>query len=180
MSEIHVQAERDPKNPNSISYEERKRQIEKEEAFEEEQRKTAKKSPYNNWLQLNKDVWKQEDKLMSQSPIAYRIFKFLMNNMDSYNAVMCSYKVLEEQFSVSSSTITRAIKILKDKNFIEIYKSGTSNIYAVNKQIAWNSWGSNFKHGKFGANIILSESEQEEDMKLKIERRQEVVKKDKE
>ncbi|WP_312632244.1 replication/maintenance protein RepL, partial [Mammaliicoccus sciuri] len=94
-------------------------------------------------------AYKAEDWLMAKSPIAYRIFKFLINNMDSYNAVMCSYKVLEEQFEVSTSTVTRAVKLLKDKQYIDVYKSGTSNVYAVNKQIAWNSWGSNFKHGKF-------------------------------
>ncbi|MEG7677078.1 hypothetical protein U2060_15165, partial [Listeria monocytogenes] len=53
-------------------------------------------------------------------------------------------------------------------------KSGTSNVYAVNKQIAWSSWGSNFKHGKFSANIILSESEQDEQVKLEIQKHKEV------
>ena len=124
---------------------------------------------------MNKDAYKHEDWLMSKSPIAYRIFKFLINNMDSYNAVMCSQTVLQEQFDVSRVTISRAIKLLKEKQFIDVYKSGTSNIYAVNKQIAWNSWGSNFKHGKFGANIIISESEQENDVKLKIEKHHEVT-----
>ena len=95
--------------------------------------------------------------------------------MDSYNAVMCSQTVLQEQFDVSRVTISRAIKLLKEKQFIDVYKSGTSNVYAVNKQIAWSSWGSNFKHGKFGANIILSESEQENDVKLKIEKHHEVT-----
>lgn len=175
MSELHVQEKTDPKNPNSISFESRKRQIEEEERLEKEERERQKKSPYRSWVQMNKDAYKAEDWLMSQSPIAYRIFKFLINNMDSYNAVMCSYKVLEEQFNVSSSTITRAIKLLKDKNYIDIYKSGTSNIYAVNKNIAWASWGSNFKHGKFGANIIISESEQEKDVQIKIKKHQEVT-----
>ena len=117
---------------------------------------------------MNKDAYKAEDWLMAQSPIAYRIFKFLINNMDSYNAVMCSQAVLQETFDVSRTTIARAIKLLKDKKYIDVYKSGTSNIYAVNKEIAWNSWGNNYKHGKFGANIILSESEQDETIKSQI------------
>lgn len=179
MSEIHVSKEMNPHNPNSISFEARKRQIEVEESKEKEERENKKRSPYKSWLQLNKDAYKSEDWLMSKSPIAYRIFKFLMHNMDSYNAVMCSQTVLIERFNVSRPTVSRAIKLLKEKQYIDVFKSGTSNIYAVNKQIAWNSWGSNFKHGKFSANIILSESEQDEDMILKIEKHQEVVKKDK-
>lgn len=175
MSELHVQEKTDPKNPNSISFEARKRQIEEDERLEREEHERRKKSPYRSWVQMNKDAYKAEDWLMSKSPMAYRVFKFLINNMDSYNAVMCSYKVLQEQFSVSSDTIRRAIKLLREKQYIDVYKSGTSNVYAVNKNIAWASWGSNFKHGKFGANIIISESEQEEDVQLKIEKHQEVT-----
>lgn len=174
MAELHVQDKIDPKNPNSISFEARKRQLEEDERREKEELQRQKKSPYRSWVQMNKDAYKAEDWLMSKSPIAYRIFKFLINNMDSYNAVMCSQTVLQEQFDVSRVTISRAIKLLKEKQFIDVYKSGTSNVYAVNKQIAWNSWGSNFKHGKFGANIILSESEQDEQVKLEIQKHKEV------
>lgn len=176
MGEIHVQEKTDPKNPNSISFEARKRQIEEDERLEAEEREKQKKSPYRSWLQLNKDAYKAEDWLMAKSPIAYRIFKFLINNMDSYNAVMCSQTVIQERFDVSRMTVSRAIKLLKEKQYIDIYKSGTSNVYAVNKQIAWNSWGSNYKHGKFGANIIISENEQEEEIKTKIQKHQEVIK----
>ena len=88
--------------------------------------------------------------------------------MDDYNAVICSYKVLQENFGVSQVTVARAIKILKEKQYIEVYKSGTSNVYAINKNIVWNSWGTNYDYAKFGANIILSESEQEKSVQAKI------------
>lgn len=136
--------------------------------IEEEHRNSEKKSPYERWVQVNKDYYKAEDWLMAKSPIAYRIFKFLINNMDGYNSVVCSYKVLQEYFDVSQVTVARAIKLLKEKKYIEVYKSGTSNIYAVNKKIAWNSWGSNYKYAKFGANIIISESEQEKGTQSQI------------
>lgn len=162
-------------NPNSMTFEERQKQLEEEENREMEKRKKEKQSPYERWVQVNKDFYKAEDWLMAQSPIAYRIFKFLINNMDNYNAVVCSYKVLQEYFGVSQVTVARAIKLLREKKYIEIYKSGTSNIYAVNKEIAWSSWGKNFKYAKFGANIILSQSEQEQQEK-KIEVKSEKIK----
>lgn len=168
MQEVIVSHEKNLKNPNSMSFDQRQEQIDRERKLEEEERQQEKKSPYRRWVQVNKDAYKAEDWLMSKSPIAYRIFKFLINNMDSYNAVMCSYSVFQEQFGISKPTITRAIKLLKEKQYIEVYKSGSSNVYAVNKQIAWNSWGNNFVHGKFGANIILSETEQEESVQAKI------------
>src|SRR5699024_1449254 len=91
-----------------------------DERREKEELQRQKKSPYRSWVQMNKDAYKAEDWLMSKSPIAYRIFKFLINNMDSYNAVMCSQTVLQEQFDVSRVTISRAIKLLKEKQFIDV------------------------------------------------------------
>lgn len=168
MTQVHVTEKGSLLNPNHVSFDERHRQIEEEKKREEEEVKRQKNSPYQRWIQVNKDSYKAEDWLMAKSPVAYRIFKFLMNNMDAYNAVMCSQTVLQEAFGISRTTVSRAIKLLSEKQYIEIYKSGGSNIYVVNKQIAWNSWGNNFVHGKFGANIILSESEQEEATKAKI------------
>lgn len=168
MSTLVVGENRDIFNPNSMTFEERQNQLGNEIKKEDDEREKAKKSPYERWVQVNKDYYKAEDWLMAKSPIAYRIFKFLINNMDNYNAVVCSYKVLQEYFDISQVTVSRAIKILKEKKYIEVYKSGTSNIYAVNKEIAWNSWGNNFKYAKFGANIVLSESEQEERIQTQV------------
>ena len=156
-------------DPDSRTFEEREKELEEQKKQENEEQKRQQGSPFRRWVQMNKDAYKAEDWLMSKSPIAYRIFKFLINNMDSYNAVMCSQTVLQERFDVSRITVSRAIKLLKEKQYIDVYKSGTSNIYAVNKQIAWNSWGTNYKHGKFSANIILSESEQEKGSQVKIQ-----------
>lgn len=164
---------------NSMTYDERAEQIKKEEEQEERERKKKKESPYQRWFQVNKDYYKAEDWLMAKSPIAYRIFKFLINNMDGYNSVVCSYAVLQEYFGVSKPTITRAIKLLKDKKYVEVYKSGTSNVYAINKNIVWNSWGTNYKYAKFGANIILSESEQEQQAEIKAEKMKQVKIKEK-
>jgi len=161
LSTLSVGAKKNVLNPNSMTFDERQKELEELEKKEKEERERAKKSPYDNFVHVNKDAYKAEDWLMSKSPIAYRIFKFLINNMDSYNAVICSYKVIHETFGISQDTIRRAIKLLKDKKYIEVYKSGTSNVYAINKQIVWNSWGTNFKHAKFGANIVLSAEEQE-------------------
>lgn len=161
MAELSVGANHNMLNPNSITFEERQIQLETLDKKEKEVYERAKKSPFKNFVQVNKDYYKAEDWLMSKSPIAYRIFKFLINGMDDYNAVICSYKVLQENFGISQDTVRRAIKILKEKKYIDVYKSGTSNVYVINKNIVWSSWGTNFKYAKFGANIILSESEQE-------------------
>lgn len=161
MSTVSVGAERNILDPNSLSFDERQKQLEDQTKKEKEEQDRAKKSPFKNFVQVNKDAYKAEDWLMAKSPIAYRIFKFLINNMDNYNAVICSYQVLQESFGVSQVTVARAIKLLKDKKYIDVYKSGTSNVYTVNKTIVWNSWGTNYDFAKFGANIVLTATDQE-------------------
>ena len=161
------------------TFEERQAQLKEEKKREEEKRKKDKKSPYKNFTQVNKDFWKAEDWLMAKSPIAYRIFKFLVTNMDEYNAVICSYKVLQETFSISRATVTRAVKLLKEKGYIAVFKTGTSNVYALNHQIVWNSWGTNYQYSKFPANVILSVSEQENQTKIRASKHK-ILEKEKE
>lgn len=176
MGELAIGATRNILDPNSMTFEERQKQLEEEKKREEEAQARAKKSPYKEFVQVNKEAYKLEDKLMSESPIAYRIFRFLVNNMDGYNAVVCSQIVLQEKFEVGRTTIYKAVKLLKDKNFLDVYKSGTTNVYSINKNIVWNSWGNNFKHAKFGANVLISESEQQEDeVKLKAVKHKEIT-----
>lgn len=140
-----------------------------------------KKAVFKEWIQTNNSIYAQEadDWLVAQSPSAYRIFKFLLSNMDDYNSVICSYKVMQEKFDFSKATIERAIKFLKDHKYINIAKSGTSNVYFINKTLYWNSWGNNYKYAEFGAKVIISSTEQEDESKEKvktqIKRRNEVV-----
>ena len=144
-----------------------------------------RKSPYKHWVQMNNDKIANEadDWLIANSPAAYRIFKFLIANMDSYNAVICSYKVFQEKFGYSKATIERAIKTLKEHKYVAVAKSGTSNVYMINKTLYWNSWGTNYAYAEFGAKVIVSASEQDEmtreEIKLQIKKRQEVILKEK-
>ncbi|MBQ4403460.1 MAG: ArsR family transcriptional regulator [Selenomonadaceae bacterium] len=140
-----------------------------------------KKSPFKKWTQLNNDEQAQEARfwLMKQSPIAYCVMDFLASNMDHYNAVICSYKVMQERFGYSRAALSDAIQLLKKHRYIDVKKSGTSNVYLLNKQLYWNSWGSNYAYAEFGAKIIVSASEQDEDTQheilLQLKRRQEVT-----
>lgn len=164
MNTLFIGKEKNLLNSNFSNFEERQIKLEELEKKEKEAYERAKKSPFKNFVQVNKDYYKAEDWLMAKSPIAYRIFKFLINGMDDYNAVICSYKVLQETFDISQDTVRRAIKILKEKKYVDVYKTGTSNVYCINKNIVWQSWGTNYSQAKFGANIILSESEQEKNI----------------
>ena len=131
---------------------------------ESEDQKHQRRSPFKKFCQVNTDKTAMVviDWLIKTSPLAYRILQFLVQNMDHYNAIVCSYKVLQEYFEVSQPSVARAIKLLKEYQFVYVVKSGTSNIYLVNKTLYWNSWGTNYANAKFGVSLVVSLSEQEE------------------
>lgn len=161
--EIIVGHTKDVLSPNSMSFEEREQQLREQEESERLARKKMKDSPFSNFYQFNREHSKEMIWLATTHPKASGILLFLLDQMDNYNAVMCSYKVIQEALGMSLSSVQRSIRVLKECGFITIYKSGTSNVYAVNKNLAWSSWGTNYRYAKFEAKIIISESEQEQD-----------------
>ena len=157
---------------NTISFEDRSKELQELATVEKQE---IHKSHFNKWAQLNLE---QTGKLMNlalKHPKAHAILYFLIDQMDEYNAVMCSYQVLQEYLNTSRQTLSKNIKVLKDKGFIAVLKSGTSNVYAVNDSVYWKSWGNNRKYSKFPANVILSLSEQEEAVKLKNIKHKEIT-----
>lgn len=140
---------------------EKRERIERQAEAEKRAAEDAKKSPYRNFLQVNKDRYREEAWLMRKSPIAYQILRFITDNMDHYNALICSYRVIEESLGVSHSTIARAIRLLQERKYLQVSKSGTTNIYWVNKELYWHSYGTNYARAEFGAKIIISSEEQD-------------------
>lgn len=162
MSELYVNRNKDVLNQNNVSFEERLNQLEKEDRRRAEAEKRDKQSPYKNWYQFNLDHNKDMMWLAKNAPKAHLILLFLLEQMDSYNAVVCSYQVICEALDMGRTTASQAIKLLKEKGFVAVLKSGTSNVYVVNDDLAWKSWGKNKKYSKFPANVILAASENTE------------------
>lgn len=164
MSKIAIVSK--PKNLNEVSFEQRKRDLKAQEYTEQEKLKKKRKSPFKTFYQVNKDHSEDLMWLVKTNPNAYRILLFLFDHMDKYNAVICSYQVFQESLEISRATASRAIKLLKNKGFIAIMKSGTSNVYIANPDLVWNSWGNNMQYCEFPTNVILSASEQEKHSKV--------------
>lgn len=167
---ISVGETRNILDPNSMTFEERERDLEAQARAKEKALQREKNSPFSNWAQLNLIHSKELRSLAMKNPIAHGILYFLVEQMDNYNAVMCSYQVLQDVLEISSATVARNIKTLKEKGFIAVLKSGTSNVYTVNHDVFWKSWGNKKQYSKFPANVILSATEQEQAVQLKIEK----------
>lgn len=153
---------KDAKNPNEVSFKQRLKDLKYQEQEEQKIIKNAHKSPFRAFYQINKEHSDEMQWLLDKNPKAFKVLLFLLNHMDKYNAVMCSYTVIQEALGIGRTTASMAVKLLKEHGFIAVMKSGSSNIYVVNNNLAWNSWGNNVQYCEFPANIILSGSEQKE------------------
>jgi len=166
VATISVSEKHNPLNSNSITFEERERDLREQEKREEEARQREKNSPFGRWTQYNNEHTKEMMFLALKHPKAHAILLFLVDQMDTYNAVMCSNKVLQEILEVSRQTISSSIKVLKDNGFIAVLKSGTSNVYAINDSVYWKSWSNKKQYSKFPANVVLALSEQDNQYQL--------------
>jgi len=113
MPTISVGHERDVLDHNSRTYDEREEELKKIAKREAQARKREKNSPYGRFIQINCEQLGNLSILASKYPNASIIFFFLLREMDIYNAVICSYKVLQEALGMSRATVARAIKVLK-------------------------------------------------------------------
>ncbi|EBV4848735.1 TPA: replication/maintenance protein RepL [Salmonella enterica] len=122
-------------------------------------------SPDNvNFVQLSRGYLQQMRKLARKSPIAHEILYYLVEHMGrTTNAVVCSYTTLCEITGVSRPTVGRAIKLLKEDNWIDTIKIGNSNAYCVNEKVFWQAGRNQRKYAIFSATVIASASEQDSD-----------------
>ena len=145
-------------------------ELKADEEKDNENVQQKRNSPFTQWLQVNNsdDAYKAESWLMRKSPIGYMILRFLAKEMDNYNAIVCSFRVMEEALGYSRAALSKAVSILKEHHYIDVKKSGTSNVYLINKELYWKSWGTNYKYAEFDAKIIIAESEQEPENKNNV------------
>ena len=88
-----------------------------------------------NFVQLSRSYLHQMRKLARKSPIAHEILYYLVEHMGrTTNAVVCSYTTLCEITGVSRPAVGRAIKLLKDDQWIDTVKIGNANAYCVNER----------------------------------------------
>lgn len=118
-----------------------------------------------DFIQLYRNHIDDVAALAREQPRAYDLFMLLCKHMDGTNALCVSNIALQELLNCGKATVCRAIKYLKDNGWICVLKSGTSNVYIVNPDVAWTSYGNQKHYCKFQANVLLSSSENAEYLK---------------
>lgn len=123
---------------------------------EEEQENEEKNT---NFVQLYRDHIPEMRWLMTNHNFASSLLFFILEHMDTRNALACSYSVFEDYFGKSRMTIYRAVKLLEENGFIDVLKMGTSNVYIVNTNLAWTDKNNTKKYAKYDGKILISKKE---------------------
>ncbi len=79
-----------------------------------------------------------------------RVFLALIGNLDYENILNISQQELQQQLSISQADISKSIKKLISKGYLQIVdKIGRRNIYMVNPNVAFKSRAKNLKELKY-------------------------------
>jgi Fe2+ or Zn2+ uptake regulation protein len=120
----------------------------------------------SDFVQLSKIYMDETVSLANHAPAAFMVLMTLVKQMNKANSVMISNESLERICGVSNSTIKRAIKILREQQWIDVLKVGTSNVYRVNSNVFWQDRADG-KWASFQAQVVLNFDEQDETTKKK-------------
>ena len=96
---------------------------------------------------------------------AFRFLMFLIEHMDGTNSLCVSTTAIAEILNCSKATVGRSIKYLRENGWVCVLKTGTSNVYIVNPDVAWTSYGNQKKYCKFQSTVLLSSTENAEYLK---------------
>lgn len=103
--------------------------------------------------------WKTIRAITKQNPAALGLFTLLIENMSNTNSVVISIETIAEILECSRMSVSRYVKYLREHGFIEVIKSGTSNVYHINGAIAWKSTNARKKYAVLNSNVVMSAAE---------------------
>ena len=116
---------------------------------------------HTSFVQWDKRTISMHRELVMKSPISAVVLDILIEQMDNQNAVVCSYKTLENLTGKSKPSVSRALKVLKEDRWIQVVKVGNVNAYVVNSSAFWQTKIEKKVYAKFSATILACSDEQE-------------------
>jgi hypothetical protein len=112
------------------------------------------------WLMSDKKAHQAMWMLGVKHPTSLAVLHFLTSRMHrGANAVVISHEAIAATMNLTKKTIITAIARLAEGKFVQVLKSGKSNVYVINHQVAWQGHrGARF--AAFGAELMVHEAEQ--------------------
>lgn len=113
-------------------------------------------------IQLSRLFLDETVDLAKHSAAGFKILMVLVGRMKKSNSVVISNQSLGTLTGLSIATVKRAIKELRDQDWLEVGKIGTMNVYRMNSAIFWKQTPSGHKWAEFESSVVLSFDEQDE------------------
>jgi len=114
----------------------------------------------SHFVQFNKQHLSDIEALMAESPLAARVFMFLVEKMDKKNACIMSSTVLTERFQKTRQSIYTAVKVLTTGGFLQTFRASGATVYTLNADVVWQDAGNKKQFAEFSGNIVIAKSEQ--------------------
>lgn len=112
------------------------------------------------WMQSDKAAHIGMWKLGLKAPTALAVLHFMISKLQrGANGIVISAPALARQMEISERTAKSAIAVLRDAKFVQILKSGNTNVYIVNSRVAWQG-NRGMRYASFNAQIVVDEGEQ--------------------
>lgn len=134
------------------------------DTLQEERRLAAatKNRVTGGYYMMSRAAEKNLRALQKENSNASLVFSIIRENMQiGTNAVTISNEALAKILGVSKRTVVRATKHLKEKQYVQVIKIGTSNTYVVNEQVAF-AGSAGQRKAVFSATVVAHECEQDE------------------
>ena len=71
-----------------------------------------------------------------------------------------SHEAIASALGITSRTARDSTKKLEAAKFVQVLKSGTSNVYVINSRVAWQGVRG-MRHASFNADLVVVEQEQD-------------------
>ena len=128
--------------------------------------KAAQRLPKNmDFVQVSRAELRAIADLGAKSSLALDLLMVLAQSMVKQNAVMISFKAMEQILGKSRPTLDRAVRLLREDKWIQVVKVGTANAYILNSAVFWTDRGDKRHMASFGAQIVTTLDEQDKDLR---------------
>jgi hypothetical protein len=112
------------------------------------------------WLQSDKKAHQAIWRFGLKNPTGVAVLFFLTSRLNKgTNGVVISYEAIAQAMGIAKRTAQNSIAALAEGNFLQILKSGKSNVYIINSQVAWQGHRGS-RYAAFNAEILINEVEQ--------------------
>ena len=121
------------------------------------------------WLQVEKKAHRAMALFGAKNGTALAVLHLLTGRLNrGTNAVIMSHEAIASALGITSRTARDSTKKLEAAKFVQVLKSGTSNVYVINSRVAWQGVRG-MRHASFNAELVVVEQEQDRPVDQLIE-----------